>query len=647
MTGLAFVAPLLLLVACVAKQTASLHDSLSQTKSAHEGRLSQRSQGVGNVLDMATPARLQWAPSSREKREKMIVESSRFAHALNTSIASERRADLDSNQHLRRFRLQNHNDSLDQFTVPAGQYLDIPIGSSTVYKYIGYDIYSASGTNFSIWLVPASEATKFANGYTFQYYVDYSSHQVTAAFEPTSRWSPSYGELHLLLKRSSGFGDLTVRRQIVAFTSASSAYCYETCSGNGLCKPGLYLDSCLCKRGYQGVYCGSPLCDDPMPCGDHGWCTGPNVCTCDAGWTGSQCTTAIPCTYTGYAGTAGACTCASGYYGTVSYSGGFPVGCTACQTCPSNTYANGGCSGSQNRICTAIPCTYTGYTGTAGACTCASGYYGTVSYSGGFPVGCTGISCLSPVGYNGTAGACTCASGYYGTASYSGNFPVGCQACQTCPSNTYANGGCSGSQNRICAGRDHDIDLGSTKSNNEPAIPCDYWILPFGYAGTAGACTCASGYYGTVYYSRGFPFGCRGISCLSPVGYNGTAGACTCASGYYGTASYSGNFPVGCQACDNQTCPSNTYAAGCSGSQNRICKAIPCDSWQLPPGYAGTAGACTCASGYHGTVSYSGGVPFGCTAEAFPSGGAAPMEFLFTNDVGCSLALPRAFRLRC
>ncbi len=75
--------------------------------------------------------------------------------------------------------------------------------------------------------------------------------------------------------------------------------------------------------------------------------------------------------------------------------------------------------------CSKIPCTSSGYTGNAGACSCASGFTGTVSYSGGAPRGCVAVGCSS-TGYAGNAGACNCASGYSGSVIYTKGVLGGC-----------------------------------------------------------------------------------------------------------------------------------------------------------------------------------------------------------------------------
>ena len=106
-----------------------------------------------------------------------------------------------------------------------------------------------------------------------------------------------------------------------------------------------------------------------------------------------------------------------------------------CISCPAGQYVNNGvCTNCQSGTwstttnatsCTAISCTAAGYTGTSGACKCASGYSGTVTYTGGVLGGCAAIPCTT-LGYTGTAGSCTCASGYSGTVTYTGGVLGGC-----------------------------------------------------------------------------------------------------------------------------------------------------------------------------------------------------------------------------
>lgn len=69
----------------------------------------------------------------------------------------------------------------------------------------------------------------------------------------------------------------------------------------------------------------------------------------------------------------------------------------------------------------AISCSFVGYTGPAGNCSCDTGYSGSVSYSGGQPMGCTGAlagaGCASVTcGANGScsSGFCICDGNYTG-----------------------------------------------------------------------------------------------------------------------------------------------------------------------------------------------------------------------------------------
>ena len=142
----------------------------------------------------------------------------------------------------------------------------------------------------------------------------------------------------------------------------------------------------------------------------------------------------------GYSGLAGACTCDNGYYGSVS-KGATNNTLSGCVACIGNTWAVAG----NGKTCTAVTCNGAPqYTGTSGACTCAAGHEGTVTYTAGVLGGCvacigntwavagngktcTAVSCFS-AGYTGNPGACTCAAGYVGTVNYTNGVLGGCTA---------------------------------------------------------------------------------------------------------------------------------------------------------------------------------------------------------------------------
>ncbi|CAB4057501.1 unnamed protein product [Lepeophtheirus salmonis] len=51
---------------------------------------------------------------------------------------------------------------------------------------------------------------------------------------------------------------------------------------HGICKKPY---ECICEKGYQGVLCNKPQCDNCK----HGRCIEPNKCFCDFGWKGNNC----------------------------------------------------------------------------------------------------------------------------------------------------------------------------------------------------------------------------------------------------------------------------------------------------------------------------------------------------------------------
>jgi cysteine-rich repeat protein len=83
-----------------------------------------------------------------------------------------------------------------------------------------------------------------------------------------------------------------------------------------------------------------------------------------------------------------------------------------------NTLSGDGCSTTcqietgfycTSTVCSAIPCTSIGYTGTAGSCVCnASGFAGTVTYTGGILGGCT--TCASRFPASTSVASCTTCS---------------------------------------------------------------------------------------------------------------------------------------------------------------------------------------------------------------------------------------------
>eukprot|EP01114_Cavostelium_apophysatum_P007503 TRINITY_DN1960_c0_g1_i7.p1 TRINITY_DN1960_c0_g1~~TRINITY_DN1960_c0_g1_i7.p1 ORF type:complete len:2023 (-),score=364.09 TRINITY_DN1960_c0_g1_i7:465-6533(-) len=53
---------------------------------------------------------------------------------------------------------------------------------------------------------------------------------------------------------------------------------------------------CICRDGFSGLTCGQFVC--PAGCGSGGTCSGPNTCTCLAGYSGGACSVALGCNFT-------------------------------------------------------------------------------------------------------------------------------------------------------------------------------------------------------------------------------------------------------------------------------------------------------------------------------------------------------------
>jgi len=61
------------------------------------------------------------------------------------------------------------------------------------------------------------------------------------------------------------------------------------CSGHGAC---IYVDVCLCDAGWSGLDCSEFSCVDVYGCSNRGRCVGPNLCQCTSGWLQPDCSRA-------------------------------------------------------------------------------------------------------------------------------------------------------------------------------------------------------------------------------------------------------------------------------------------------------------------------------------------------------------------
>ncbi|XP_076316874.1 uncharacterized protein LOC143229050 isoform X1 [Tachypleus tridentatus] len=69
-------------------------------------------------------------------------------------------------------------------------------------------------------------------------------------------------------------------------TSEISCDLQNNCSGHGEC---VKINVCICESGWKGDDCSSPTCKDIQDCYGKGTCIGPNLCSCQNGWLEPHC----------------------------------------------------------------------------------------------------------------------------------------------------------------------------------------------------------------------------------------------------------------------------------------------------------------------------------------------------------------------
>jgi len=97
---------------------------------------------------------------------------------------------------------------------------------------------------------------------------------------------------------------LSVLLPVLFFPSAGVVYAFQcfgidpndpnVCSGHGVC---MEQDICSCQTGYYGIDCSNCQCfgidrNDPHVCSGHGICVGLDTCLCEVGWLGTDCSIA-------------------------------------------------------------------------------------------------------------------------------------------------------------------------------------------------------------------------------------------------------------------------------------------------------------------------------------------------------------------
>ncbi|ESN98427.1 hypothetical protein HELRODRAFT_176894 [Helobdella robusta] len=118
--------------------------------------------------------------------------------------------------------------------------------------------------------------------------------------------------------------------------SKFSCLAVQSCSGNGMC---VAPDVCQCNAGWTGLNCSKYSCSRVYDCLDKGVCVGPNNCSCSPGWSGEDCSWADcrqqnNCSGKGICAGPNQCACASQYSGS---------DCSQCKTglcdCTDQNYA--------------------------------------------------------------------------------------------------------------------------------------------------------------------------------------------------------------------------------------------------------------------------------------------------------------------
>lgn len=381
------------------------------------------------------------------------------------------------------------------------------------------------------------------------------------------------------------------------------------CSGNGACVDSDGIVSCDCNEGNIGAACDgcdngfqdndsdgtcSPACNLDT-CAGNGSCddgSGAAVCTCDAAYTGSDCTSCA----TGFQDNDGNGDCQPDCAGNDCSGSGICSDASGAATCACDPgYTGADCSGCgtgfQDRdsdgicepACDGDTCAGNGTcddaTGTA-TCTCNTGYTGTdcsecaVGYQDNDEDGVCALECdLDTCSGRGTcsdasgAATCTCSTGYTG---------ADCSVCDTGFQDNDDNGTCEAE----CA-------AGTCSGNGSCSD-----------ASGMAVCTCDSGYSGSDCSgcSEGFQDrdgngvcapACDTNTCSGNGSCDDASGTatCTCNEGYGGadcstcSAGYQDND-------DNGTCEAECSAATCSG--HGTCSDL-----------TGTA-TCSCDTGYIG-----------------------------------------------
>ena len=205
----------------------------------------------------------------------------------------------------------------------------------------------------------------------------------------------------------------------VQLTCPQGYYCPTGTGSPIICSSGYYCSvgsgsQIPCPSGYISSTVGSTVCTPCQPgyftpTAGNSSCTSVSAGSMSSQWGSSSGSICQIGTYQNQIGQASCINCPSGYYCPTTAMTATGPSCSSGYYCPAGTGVQTVCqSGYYSPLgsgsCNPITCTSLGYTGTSGACTCSTGYSGTVTYTSGVLGGCSVVSTpiSIPATYSGT-----------------------------------------------------------------------------------------------------------------------------------------------------------------------------------------------------------------------------------------------------